>query len=148
MSEIDEYEEKVNEIKEENEVILERFAGWIKAKNLSKKQVSKHLSNVEFYINDFLTYYDFSEAKDGVSQVGFFLGDWFIRKAGWSNEKEIKSNALSLTTFYEFMEEAGEVTPDELKELKSEIYSRLSDWIEICNRYNDPTVDLDEVWEY
>jgi len=54
-------------------------------KILSKKTIDKHVSNVDFYINDFLLYEDAIEAADGVSSMGMFLGYWFIRKAMWSS---------------------------------------------------------------
>ena len=44
-------------------------------------------------MNEYLLYEDATEAKDGVDDVGMFIGYWFIRKAMWASESSIKGNA-------------------------------------------------------
>lgn len=60
-----EYEKKVKKIKEQK---------------LSEKVIQKHVSNVEFYLNDFLNYYDPTSMEEGAHMINLYLGDWFIRK--------------------------------------------------------------------
>jgi hypothetical protein len=65
---------------------------------------------------------------DGIGEIDEFLGDWFIRKAMWSTPRSIKSNATSLYKFYAFLAASGEVTVEELAELKQTIGRRLPEW--------------------
>jgi len=44
-------------------------------------RIDKHLYNVDFYINNFLLHEEANEAKTGYTDIGFFLGFWFIKKA-------------------------------------------------------------------
>ena len=71
--------------------------------NLSKKTITKHVQNVEFYLNEFLTYYEVIPMELGASHIDEFLGNWFIRKAMWSSISSINENCTSLKKFYECM---------------------------------------------
>lgn len=82
----------------------------------------------------------------GPYRVGEFLGYWFIRKAMSANETSIRSNAASLKKFYDFMLERERVAVEDVSFLKSEIKSNLPEWIAMVKRYDDPDLDLEDVW--
>ena len=105
MDDYEKYEEECKIIRKTNERLLSEFEVWLKSSGLSKKTIEKHLSNIEFYVSEYLLYEDATEAKDGVNVVGMFLGYWFIKKAMWANQSNIKGNATSLMKFYNFMYE-------------------------------------------
>jgi len=146
MNDYDQYEQKCSEIRSENQQLLSGFDSWLANAGLSNATIDRHKSNVEFYIDDFLLYYDATKACDGVGTVGIFLGDWFIRKAMWASESGIKSNATSLKKFYTFMFERGAIDQESLQALKTEIKENLSEWVVTIRRYDDPTVDLEDIW--
>src|SRR5947209_19926177 len=98
-----EYEAKCERIREENKQLLSDFSQWLSRKGLSEKTIRQHSSNVDLYVNHYLLYEEAIEAADGLSHLGMFLGYWFIKKALWSSEPSIRSNAASLKKFYEFM---------------------------------------------
>lgn len=148
MSQYRDYERESQAIRAENSEVLEAFESWLNRKNLSESTVKKHRDNVDFYINEFLLYEEPKRPVDGVDEVRLFLGYWFIRKAMWANETTIRSNAASLKKFYDFMAERGYVTPDAVKELRETIKEELPDWIDTVKRYDDPSVDLEDVWEW
>jgi len=79
MDDYGKYEENCKAIKEFNERLLKDFEAWLKASGLSEKTIDKHVSNIDFYINEYLLYEDATEAKDGVAAVDMFLGYWFIK---------------------------------------------------------------------
>ncbi|RKT43541.1 recombinase [Thiocapsa rosea] len=141
MSDYQAYEDKCEIIRTENAILLTEFTAWLKASGLSEKVVKNHRLNIDFYINDYLLYDDTLEAKDGAGEVGMFLGDWFIRKAMWSNTSSIKENAASLKKFYAFMHEKGLVSADDLAELKQTVKEEMPDWLDTVRRYNNPAID-------
>lgn len=143
---MDEYEKQIESIKEENRIILDRFEMYLRNKKLSKSTIDKHVGNVEFFINDFLLYYEPIAAKDGSSQVGCFLGDWFIRKAMWASVTSIKENIASIKKFYQFMCELDEITKDDLSELNEEIKDGKEDWLENLRKYDNPDIDINDIW--
>ncbi len=145
MSEHEEYEVKCNLIREENRVLLDDFATWMKGKGLSAATVNKHLNNIDFYINEFLLYESPESAAEGVGDAGMFLGYWFIRKAMWASETTIISNAASIRKFYDFMLRRGAVEPGAVKEMKEGIKADLPEWLATLKRYEDPAVDMDDV---
>ncbi len=75
------YEADCKKIRKANESLLADFEAWLKSSGLSDKTIGNHLSNIDFYINEYLLYEDAIEAKDGVHSVSIFLGYWLIKKA-------------------------------------------------------------------
>lgn len=141
MTETD-FDAECNAIRQQNNVLLEQFALWLSKSGLSEKTVLKHVDNVDLYINDYLLREEPVQPEDGVDCIGWFLGDWFIRKALWASEASIKGNAASFKKFYGFMLEQGRIDADALDELKQEIKEEMPDWLEKLRQFDD--VDWDD----
>lgn len=139
------FEIECERIKQDNEAYLNQFSKWLEKSKLSEKTINKHLSNIDFYINDYLLYDDSVEAKDGIDAVGMFLGYWFIRKAMWSSKATIRSNATSLKKFYTFMKEENLIDNSELDKLNKTIKADMPRWLETMDRYDDITIE--DVWD-
>lgn len=146
MDEYEIYETECKKIRRENRNLLNRFRKYLGAKKLSKKTIDKHVSNIEFYINDFLLYEEPLEAKEGVSRLDHFLGYWFIRKAMWASVTSIKENISSLKHFYNYMHTIGEIYFEELNEMKEEIKESKDEWFETIKEYDDPDTDIEDIW--
>jgi len=116
----------------------------LQASGLSRKTINSHVSNIDFYINEFLLYEEATEAKDGAGSVNMFLGYWFIKKAMWASQSSIKSNATSLKKFYTFMHEKGLIDKQDLSDLKETIKEEMPGWLATLERYDDPSIE--EVW--
>jgi len=149
MDSYEQYERDCKRIRELNAALLKEFESWLAEKNLSVKTIRKHISNVDFYINDFLLYGEAIEAADGVGNIGEFLGYWFIRKAMWASPTAIKENASSLKKFYQFMFEKGKISKESLDELKQTIKEDMPEWLATMERYDDPDIeDPEEIWKF
>ncbi len=142
------YEKECERIRKDNDKILDEFKKYLIQQNgLKLKTANTHVSNVDFYINEFLLYEDAIEAKEGITEIGMFLGYWFIKKAMWSSPAQIKSNAASLKKFYTFMNVEGKVKRKELDNLKVRIKEDMPEWIATMKRYENPTItNMAEVW--
>lgn len=149
MDSYEQYESECKSIRKDNRKILTDFKKSLSDKKLSKKTIGKHLSNVDFYINEFLLYEEATEAVDGASEIGMFLGYWFIRKAMWANKTAIKENASSLKKFYQFMSEAGKIPKESLENLKETIKEDMPEWLATMGKYDDPEIeDPEEIWGF
>ena len=147
MNEYEKYEKDSKKIRTENKKLLKEFGNWLADSGLGKKTIKKHADNVDFYINEFLLYEEATPAKEGVDEIGYFLGYWFIKKAMWASKAHIKANAASLKKFYTFLAEKGDVKKEDLKELKQRIKEEMPEWLATLNRYDDPSItDMGEVW--
>jgi predicted RNA-binding protein with EMAP domain len=114
---------------------------------LSEKTIRNHLSNIDFYINEYLLYEDATEAKDGVHSVSMFLGYWFIKKAMWASQASIKSNAASLKKFYTFLAGKALIDKEDLSDLKDTIKEEMPEWLATLKRYDDPSIEeMEDVW--
>lgn len=145
----EQYEADCAKIREANQTLLTEFAQRLKESKLTEKTVTKHVDNIDFYINEFLLYEDATEPQEGVYSVNMFLGYWFIRKAMWASPSAIKSNAASLKKFYTYMHEQGLVEAEDLADLKQTIKEEMPGWIATLNRYDDPSIsNMEEVWGF
>lgn len=142
MNEYEKWEKDCKLLRQQNEKIMDDFAEWLERSGLKDTTINKHCRNVDFYINEFLLYEDAIPAKEGTSDIGMFLGYWFIRKAMWSNVAAIKQNAASLKKFYQFMLERNEIEAGEFEELKKAIKEDMPEWLEAMKRYDD--IDLED----
>lgn len=145
-----EYELACQQERERNSQLLEKFATWLKAKQLTQKTINNHLTNVDFYINEFLLYEDpITEASEGITSVDMYFGYWFIKKAMWASASSLKSNAASLKKFYGFLHEQGLISAEDWADLKETIKDNMSEWQATLRRYDDPDIeDMREVWGY
>ncbi len=147
MKDYDKWEAECKTIRVANGELLEGFETWLTAAGLKDATIERHVSNAAFYINDFLLYSEAVPAREGASEIAEFLGYWFIRKAMWANQAQIKSNAASLKKFYTFLYEKGLVEKAELADMKATIKEWMPEWLTTMRRYDDPSVtDMEEVW--
>jgi len=146
MKEYVQYESDCRKIKTENQHLIDDFQRWLKSKKLSEKTIGKHVYNVDFYINDFLLYEEPLRPHEGINKIDSFLGFWFIRKALWASVTSIKENISSLKKFYTYLHQIGDVSSEELLEMKQDIKENKDEWLENLKAYDDPNIDLDDIW--
>ena len=100
MFDYEEYERECDKIRQTNEELLALFEEELQDSGLSAKTVRRHLSNAEFYINEYLLREEPRPMEDGITELDMFLGFFFIRKCMWSTPGTIKSTAASLKKAY------------------------------------------------
>ena len=132
----DEYERRCDELEKENEQYLDEFEEWLRASGLKPKTISNHMGNVDFFLNNYLQYYEAIPMQEGPQHLDDFLGDWFIRKAMWSTPTTIQQTAASLKKFYKCMCERGHVSAEGLAEVLDTVKENLPDWKDACEDYN------------
>ena len=143
MTKLDERENQLKENTKRNEDYLKMFEKSLEEKQLTAKTIRKHVSNIDFYLNDYLTYYDeIIKMKDGTQYTGSFLGDWFIRKAMWASKSSIKEMSSSLKKFYEYMIALGFVKISDYQEMCYEIKDNMDLYLENLEDYDNGTFDF------
>lgn len=145
MDDYEKYENDCKDIRKANTQLLSEFELSLKSSGTSEKTIKNHVSNIEFYINEYLLYENAIEAKDGADAVGMFLGYWFIKKAMWASQSSIKGNATSLKKFYTFLYQKGLIEKDDLDNLKETIKEGMPEWLATLDRYDDPSIE--DVWQ-
>lgn len=65
MDDSQKYEADCQRIRKVNHELLKDFESWLESSGLSEKTINNHISNIDFYINEYLLYEDAVEAKDG-----------------------------------------------------------------------------------
>ena len=130
------YEKRLEENTKRNKKFIEEFEFWLNEKGLVQKTIKKHTSNIDLYLNNFLTYSDINKMEDGINEIDSFLGDWFIRKCMWSSKSSIKENASSIKKFYQCMKEKGYVKEEDYNSLCEEIKENMECWLEFMDNYD------------
>jgi site-specific recombinase XerD len=149
MDSYEQYEKDCQRIRNQNAKLLKDLENHLVEKKLSIKTIKKYCANIDFYINEFLLYEEPIEAPEGATEIGRFLGYWFIKKAMWASPTAIRENASSLKTFYQFLHERGAITKETLDTLKRTIKEEMPEWLETIKRYDDPDIeDMEEVWRF
>ena len=137
----DQYLEECKKIKERNYLLLDLFKDDLIQSGLKDKTISRHLSNVEFYINEFLLYMDAYPMEEGLNMLDDYLGNFYIRKCLWSTPGNIKSTATSIKKFYKSMLFHGKIKKEDYDSLCEEIEIGLPEWQATCEQYNDPVAE-------
>lgn len=146
MFDYEKYEKECEKIRAINNELLDVFENDLTAAGLSSKTIRSHLSNVDFYINEYLLREDAHPMEDGVGTIDDFLGYFFIRKCMWSTPSTIKGTAASIKKFYKCMLDHGKIEKNKYDELCSEIKEGMPQWQSDCAMYNDP--DADDPFEW
>ena len=97
------YEKDCKSILKSNEKLLNKFHDYLVEKGLTQRTIKEHVSNIDFYINEYLLYYDANLPQEGIFKIDGFLGDWFPRKALWSSVTSVKNYIASFKKFYSWM---------------------------------------------
>lgn len=138
MFDYEEYEKKCEDIRAQNMELMEIFKTDITKAGLSTKTINTHLSNVDFYINEYLLLEDAIPMEEGVGMLDMFLGDYFIRKCMWSTPANIKTTASSIKKFYKCMLDHNKISKTDYVFLCDEIKNGMEQWQEECALFNDP----------
>ena len=137
MFDYEEYERECDKIRQTNEELLALFEEELQDSGLSAKTVRRHLSNAEFYINEYLLREEPRPMEDGITELDMFLGFFFIRKCMWSTPGTIKSTAASIKKFYKCMLNHGKISKDDYAYLCDDIKENMEQWQTDCAVYND-----------
>ena len=138
MLDYDEYEKECKKIRKDNDEYLKLFEEDLTNAGLSPKTINRHISNVDFYINEYLLREEPLSMDYGTSRLDLFLGDFFIRKCMWSTPGTIKSTAASIKKFYKCMADHNKIEKSDYDLLCSEIKENMEQWQDDCAIYNDP----------
>ncbi len=138
MHDYEEYEKQCEAIRASNMELLAIFKKDLTAAGLSDKTINSHLSNADFYINDYLLHEEVIPMEEGIAHLDTFLGEFFIRKCMWSTPATIKSTAASIKKFYKCMLSHNKIPKKHYDFLCSEIKTGMEQWQADCAQYNDP----------
>ena len=112
-SEFQQYEDDCKRIREENKDLINGFKAWLVAKNLSKRVIEVHVSNIDLYIDHYLLYYDAMSSKGYVDVLGFL--NFCESKVYYGNRKSFYA---SIKKYYAFMYEINLVDKDIIEQVK------------------------------
>lgn len=138
MFDYEEYEKECDRIRKDNGELLSLFEDDLTNAGLSSKTIRRHLSNVDFYINEYLLREEPLTIEYGTAKLDTFLGDFFIRKCMWSTPASIKSTAASIKKFYKCMLDHSKLDKKYYDCLCDDIKENLEQWQDECAIYNDP----------
>ena len=134
IKDFDEMTEEEREIERDkiraiNKPLLQLFEDYLEESNLSKKTIKNHVSNADFYINEFLLYDDPNPMEDGCFMADSFF-DFFNYKCLWSSPTSVRGMGASLKKFYKCMLEHGKISKEYYEGFIDDIKEGMPYWIE------------------
>ena len=105
------YRELFEEIKKNHRLILEDFRLYLTDyQSLSPKTVRRHVSNIDFFLNGFVTRYDVQTPISIIeSRLSEFLSDFYVDKFIDASVTGMKQNATSLKKFYQYLMDVNRI---------------------------------------
>lgn len=144
----DSYEKRRAAMEKANEPVLRGFHEYLINRRTGKKASLDHLNRISFFADPFLMEYRGTTLVDGFDDAVSFLGDFFIRKAMWSDEKSMRENVDSFGKFYDFLLSTGRIDGEKYRELMKELERQTPRLVRLVNRYNNPRIELEDVWDF
>ena len=126
----------------QNEKILEDFKVYLQENGLAPKTIDRHTSNIEFYINTYLLYYDIEGPQEGHYRLDDFFGGFFPSKAMWSSPATVKENITSLKKFYKYLHELSLISNEDLQSMYAVIKEEKENWISLYDYEFDDIYDV------
>ena len=139
MSAFDDVMANIEKLQKENKKYYQVFHKDLVDSGLKDKTIDKHMSNVEFYLDEFAAGHlelNMIEATDAFCLDDFF-GYFFIRKCMWSTPATIKETIAGLKKFYKSMLKNGYIEKELYETFIETIKNSREQWIEECRRYNN-----------
>ena len=116
-----EWTEKVAQAEAYHYKLIIGFEKWLQEKGLSAKTIDKHVSNIEFFANQYLLRYEIKLIHENPDETINFLEGYFVDKCLWANAESMKGYISSFNKVYTYFNEKKMVSDIDLKIMKSEL---------------------------
>jgi hypothetical protein len=109
-------------LEEEPEKIVKSFYNYLKReKGLSEETAPGHAHQISFFALHYLTGYEGKSLLEVTStDIGDYLGNWYIRKIWGSGGSDARSILIAFKKFYKFLHERGNVEEEQLRDILAE----------------------------
>ena len=131
-----------NKIKE-NEQYFILFKKEMEAEGLCKKTIEKHLSNAEFFVNDYLNFYEVNDMPYGL-KCAFDFFEYFYPRKYLGSPYSCGVMMTSLCKFYKVMAKHNLVDLVETAAFIDEIKDSRKEWMELNRIGEDDDECIDD----
>lgn len=130
--------ELLDEVRLANGTAMSTFLDALHEAGLAESTIQRHMENVSVFLNLYLEWRGPYTYAEGVGEINYFLGDFFITVCAWSTPTTIKNMVTTLRRFYKTLTASGLTDQDDLAFVEKTIRKMMPEWLEICAEYNDP----------
>jgi site-specific recombinase XerD len=126
-----EYDDRVEQIRLENQPILDGFKQALEQASLSAKTVRNHVENIQFFA-EYLVYYEPLRPLNAAEEedISSFLLSWFPRKAMWASEDNVKQYLTSFRKFSRYLVETNQMTSEQEAEIRETLTEGKEDFLD------------------
>jgi site-specific recombinase XerD len=136
MTQTSNYDERINQIRNQNKPILEGFQEALTNSNISAKTRKNHVQNIEFFA-EYLVYYEPLKtlAQTESTDISSFLDDWFLRKALWSSVESVRAYLATFKKFFVWMRDTHHMSKSSVEHILAMIKEDREDFIDNAKSY-------------
>ena len=91
VEDFDQWNEKVENVKKHNAILLDGYRFWLEMATLSEIEKAQYHAGITFFANTFLTMDSVLPVEQGFEEIDSYLGDFFIREVPWATPETIES---------------------------------------------------------
>ena len=132
---------KYNQYKKENDECLKLFKMDLENAKLAEKTISKHMDNVEMFLNEYLLSEDPDPMQKGARMLHKYFGGYYIYEYLFATPGTVKTTAASIKKFYKSMLDHEKITKDDFDYLVLDIKQNMEDWMKMCEKFNESDDD-------
>lgn len=127
----DEYNGSYKVLLKENSKYLKLFYKELLEEGLSSKVINRHASYADFYINDYLAYYEVKTMEDGLFYIDNFFSYFFIHKCLFCNFTSYKEILAAVKKFYKVMRKHNLISKDNYDSFLETIRENKDEWYDL-----------------
>jgi hypothetical protein len=137
---------------ERNVEIIDAFEAWLDGKGLSEKTVQRHLSNAQFFADEYMALQGgnagvprSAEQADRMD-VDDYASEWFLENVRWLSVTKAKASIAALKKLYVCLKESGRMETEKADEVLDLLKAERGRYIELAQEYVDEEENLLVDW--
>ena len=127
------YDTCIEKILEQNKYFMKLFEEDLDNKGVSEKTKSKHMNNIDLYLNSYIAHYKGKSVLTDLS-INYFIDIWFMRKCLWSSPSSVKGYITSFKKFFKCLNNHGIIDSGQYALILDEIKENKDEWIAEAKR--------------
>lgn len=142
----EDYEVAQERLQKENEQILADFINvTVGEQKKGKHKMNQAAEHLRFFANEYLADYQNSNLLEGLECFSFFIGDWFIRKCMWSDEKSVRENLNAFRLFLAYLKGTQLVSAERVLSMEGILKEGNECYLLRAKYYAHPDIELEDI---
>lgn len=129
-------EDNLNKIFEFNQRYIDKFSDYLKENKLKEKTINKHIDNIVFFLNNYLTREYVYSLFNSADSLNDFFSYFFIHKCTFANVNSMKEFVATFRYFYKYLYENKYINKETYDYTEFLFKEEKENWLEKMKEYD------------